>query len=34
MVAILAVMANQPLHLTAAAFRLFEVLRLTSRRGR
>ena len=28
------VMANQPLHLTAAALRLFEVQRLTSRRGR
>jgi hypothetical protein len=26
--------ANQPLHLTAAALRFFEVQRLTSRRGR
>jgi hypothetical protein len=29
-----AMMANQPLHLTAAALRFFEVQRLTSRRGR
>lgn len=29
-----AVTANQPLHLTAAALRFFEVQHLTSRRGR